>query len=62
MLFRSNIVAGGVLGYVGVSTGRLGVPFVNPYSLYSFRNPAVIGGAVYGAIGGALAMLGGKAI
>jgi hypothetical protein len=50
------------LGYVGVSTGRLGIPFVNPYSLYSFRNPAVIGGAVYGAIGGALAMLGGKAI
>ncbi len=50
------------MGYVGVSTGRLGVPFVNPYYLYNFRNPAIIGGAVYGALGGALAMLGGKSI
>ncbi|KAL7430243.1 hypothetical protein ACHAXH_001287 [Discostella pseudostelligera] len=57
-----NVVAGGVMGYVGVSTGRLGVPFVNPYYLYNFRNPAIIGGAVYGALGGALAMLGGKSI
>jgi hypothetical protein len=60
--FLSNVVAGGVMGYVGVSTGRLGVPFVNPYYLYNFRNPAIIGGAVYGALGGALAMLGGKSI
>lgn len=50
------------MGYVGVSTGRLGVPFVNPYYLYNIRNPAIIGGAVYGALGGALAMLGGKSI
>jgi hypothetical protein len=33
---------------------------VNPYYLYTFRNPAIIGGAVYGALGGALAMFGGK--
>lgn len=62
ILFLSNVVAGGVMGYVGVSTGRLGVPFVNPYHLYTFRNPAIIGGAIYGALGGALAMLGGKSI
>jgi hypothetical protein len=62
VLFLSNVVAGGVMGYVGVSTGRLGVPFVNPYHLYTFRNPAIIGGAIYGALGGALAMLGGKSI
>lgn len=60
--FLSNVVAGGIMGYVGVSTGRLGVPFVNPYYLYNIRNPAIIGGAVYGALGGALAMLGGKSI
>jgi len=57
-----NVAAGFTLGYVGVSTGRLGVPFINPYSLHYSRHPAIIGGAVYGAIGGALATLGGKPI
>ena len=51
-----------MMGYVGVSRGVMGVPFVNPYHLYSFRNPAIIGGAVYGAMGGAMAMLEGKTI
>lgn len=58
----SNVAAAGMMGYVGVSRGVMGVPFVNPYHLYSFRNPAIIGGAVYGAMGGAMAMLEGKTI
>jgi hypothetical protein len=58
--FGSNVAAAGTLGYVGVSRGALGVPFVNPYHLYTFRNPAIIGGAVYGAIGGAMALFEGK--
>ena len=58
--FGSNVAAAGTLGYVGVSRGTLGVPFVNPYHLYTFRNPAIIGGAVYGAIGGAMALFEGK--
>ena len=57
---KSNVVAAGTMGYVGVSRGLLGVPFVNPYHLYTFRNPAIIGGAVYGAIGGAMALFEGK--
>ena len=56
----SNVAAGGTMGYIGVSLGKLGVPFVNPYTLYNFRNPALIGGAVYGAMAGAMATLGGK--
>eukprot|EP00579_Thalassiosira_antarctica_P009007 CAMPEP_0201886422 /NCGR_PEP_ID=MMETSP0902-20130614/22044_1 /ASSEMBLY_ACC=CAM_ASM_000551 /TAXON_ID=420261 /ORGANISM="Thalassiosira antarctica, Strain CCMP982" /LENGTH=127 /DNA_ID=CAMNT_0048415993 /DNA_START=45 /DNA_END=428 /DNA_ORIENTATION=- len=55
-----NVAAGGMLGYIGVSLGKLGVPFVSPYTLYNFRNPALIGGAVYGAMAGAMATLGGK--
>ena len=56
----SNVISAGSLGYIGVSRGMIGVPFVNPYYLYSFRNPAILGGAIYGAMGGALAALGGK--
>mmetsp|Transcript_1508 Transcript_1508/g.2144 ORF Transcript_1508/g.2144 Transcript_1508/m.2144 type:complete len:97 (+) Transcript_1508:1-291(+) len=58
-----NLFAGGTLGYLGVQTGRLGVPFVDPHALYSYRvPPAVIGGAIYGGMGFLLATLGGKPI
>lgn len=57
-----NVAAGGTLGYIGVSLGKLGVPFVSPHFLYTVRNPAIIGGAVYGVMGGALAALGGKPV
>ncbi|KAL9190788.1 hypothetical protein ACHAXT_000494 [Thalassiosira profunda] len=55
-----NAASGFILGYIGVSRGMLGVPFVNPYTLYSMRNPALLGGAIYGALGGTLAAVGGK--
>jgi hypothetical protein len=51
-----------MLGYIGIAKGILGVPFINPYQLYTFRNPAIIGSAVYGAIGGAMALLEGKTL
>jgi hypothetical protein len=51
-----------VLGYVGVSHGRLGIPFVDYSMFYRYPNlrPPVVGAAVYGALGGCFAMLGGK--
>jgi len=57
-----NAAAASTVGYIGVASGRLGVPFVNPHFLYTFRHPALIGAAVYGAMGGALAAFGGKPI
>ena len=58
-----NVASAGILGYIGVSRGLMGVPFVNPYTLYGSRfPPGLIGAAVYGAMGGALATLGGKRI
>lgn len=57
-----NAAAGGILGFIGVSRGILGVPFVNPY--YVYRNPILspplLGAAVYGGMGFAFASLGGK--
>lgn len=60
--YQSNVVAGASFGYIGVSRGVLGVPFMNPYQLMAFRNPALIGAAVYGVLAGGLATLGGKSI
>ena len=58
-----NVASGATMGYIGVTRGILGVPFVNPYDLHSgTRNPGLIGAAVYGVIGGALATLGGKPV
>mmetsp|Transcript_63063 Transcript_63063/g.186293 ORF Transcript_63063/g.186293 Transcript_63063/m.186293 type:complete len:139 (-) Transcript_63063:394-810(-) len=57
-----NGLSAGILGYAGVSAGRLGVPFVDPSVMH--RHPwlryemAAFG--VYGAIGMAFGMLGGK--
>lgn len=61
-ILNSNVASAGMLGYIGIAKGILGVPFINPYQLYTFRNPAIIGSAVYGAIGGAMALLEGKTL
>lgn len=57
-----NTLSGAILGYVGVQSFGLGVPFVDPNFFY--RNPrvspAMAGAAVYGGIGTAFAILGGK--
>jgi hypothetical protein len=58
-----NIVSAGALGYVGVRTGRVGVPFVNTYQIrYQLGwSPEVVAFAVYGGMAGILAgLLGGK--
>lgn len=57
-----NVLAGGTLGYIGVSSGRVGIPFVDPSFFYRhpYIRPHVAGFVVYGSMGGAFAMLGGK--
>lgn len=58
-----NVASGAIFGYIGVSRGFVGVPFINPYMLYGSRlPPGLVGGAIYGAMGGALAALGGKPV
>ncbi|KAL3798127.1 hypothetical protein ACHAWO_010871 [Cyclotella atomus] len=57
-----NVAAGGLIGYLGVTRGNMGVPFVSPYFLYGTRYPGLIGAAVYGSIAGVLATLGGKTL
>jgi hypothetical protein len=58
-----NMASGGIIGYLGVSAGILGVPFMDGY--FFMRNPsippAVAGAVVYGGIAGIIAtVLGGK--
>jgi hypothetical protein len=57
-----NVLAGATIGYLGVANGRLGVPFVD-YTFF-YRNPNIspplAGALVYGLLGGAFAMIGGK--
>ena len=59
-----NVAAGGILGYVGVSSGRLGIPFVDAMTFYRhpWLRPQVAAIAVYGGMAGAMAGLGGKRI
>ncbi len=58
-----NFASGATLGYLGVQSGRLGVPFVHPSMLYNMRvPPAFVGAAVYGGMGFAFAFFGGKRI
>ena len=61
-LFLSLSLSGAILGYIGVSAGALGVPFVHPIFFYQNPrfSPAVMGSAVYGGMGLAMAALGGK--
>jgi len=57
-----NFLSGATIGYLGVSVGRLGVPFVD--HTFFYRNPQIsppiAGALVYGAIAGGFATLGGK--
>jgi hypothetical protein len=57
-----NFIAGGTLGYLGVTSGRLGIPFIDPYTLYRYPmlSPGTVAFGVYGGMGMALATLGGK--
>lgn len=58
-----NALAGAILGYVGVASRQLGIPFVDAYFFYRYPqlSPSVVGAAVYGGITFALAsLLGGK--
>ena len=59
-----NALAGGMIGYLGVTTNRIGIPFVDPYTLYRypFVTPGGAAFVVYGGLGLGLAMLGGKPI
>jgi hypothetical protein len=57
-----NILAGGTLGYMGVRHRLLGIPLVDQY--FFLRNPQLapelVGAAVYAAMAGGFAVLGGK--
>ena len=57
-----NVIAGGTLGYIGVERRLLAVPFLDSYFFYRYPqiSPPMAGAAVYGAMAGLLATLGGK--
>lgn len=56
-----NVLSAGMLGYVGVQSGRLGVPRI-ALSHYRLRNipPPQMAFLFYGSMAGLLAFLGGK--
>jgi hypothetical protein len=58
-----NAAAGAILGYIGVSSRQLGIPFLDPYFFmrYPQLSAPITGAAVYGAMTFAFAAgLGGK--
>ena len=57
-----NFLSAGTIGYIGVSRGMLGVPFVDYSFFYRYPqfSPATVGFAVYGGIASLLALLQGK--
>eukprot|EP00339_Tiarina_fusa_P004383 CAMPEP_0117048220 /NCGR_PEP_ID=MMETSP0472-20121206/33322_1 /TAXON_ID=693140 ORGANISM="Tiarina fusus, Strain LIS" /NCGR_SAMPLE_ID=MMETSP0472 /ASSEMBLY_ACC=CAM_ASM_000603 /LENGTH=109 /DNA_ID=CAMNT_0004761215 /DNA_START=16 /DNA_END=345 /DNA_ORIENTATION=+ len=58
-----NVASGGIVGYMGVSAGMLGVPLVDAYFFmrYPSISPPMAGAIVYGSIAGIIATtLGGK--
>ena len=59
-----NACSGGILGYVGVRSQRLGIPFVDPYFFFRYPrlSPPLVGAAVYGGMGLLLATVSGKPI
>jgi hypothetical protein len=58
-----NFAAAGMLGYIGVANGRLGIPFINPYTLHgSPLKPEIVAFGVYGSMAAAFAAFGGKQI
>eukprot|EP00548_Thalassiothrix_antarctica_P002264 CAMPEP_0194138438 /NCGR_PEP_ID=MMETSP0152-20130528/8220_1 /TAXON_ID=1049557 /ORGANISM="Thalassiothrix antarctica, Strain L6-D1" /LENGTH=109 /DNA_ID=CAMNT_0038835877 /DNA_START=106 /DNA_END=435 /DNA_ORIENTATION=+ len=52
-----NFLSAGVIGFVGVSRGMLGIPFLQNYHI---SNPPVAAFFVYGSIASAFSALGGK--
>jgi hypothetical protein len=60
-----NAASGAILGYIGVASRQLGIPFLDPYTLmrYPQISPPLAGAAVYGAMTFVFAAaLGGKPI
>jgi hypothetical protein len=60
-----NAASGAILGYIGVASRQLGIPFLDPYFFmrYPQLSQPLAGAAVYGAITFAFAAaLGGKPI
>ena len=57
-----NVLAGGMMGYIGVSSGSIGIPFIDYTFFYRYPRirPATAAFVVYGSMGGAFALLGGK--
>lgn len=57
-----NIASGGLIGYMGVRAGALGIPMMDPYFFYRHPSlsPPLAGAAVYGGIAGILATFSGK--
>ena len=57
-----NAASGAILGYVGIQSWRIGVPFVDAYFFYRYPqiSPAMAGAVAYGTIGFLFASLGGK--
>ena len=57
-----NILSAGTLGYIGVSRGLLGVPFVHTYTFYRYPSlsPGIFAFATYGALGGFFGAFSGK--
>ena len=55
-----NFISAGIIGYVGVNSGRLSVPFVMPYQIPRGVSPPFMGFMVYGSLASAFAALGGK--
>ena len=57
-----NTLSGAILGYIGVKSYNLAVPFVEPS--FFWRNPQIpkplVGALMYGGIGTAFALLGDK--
>eukprot|EP00467_Chlorarachnion_reptans_P025191 CAMPEP_0114524426 /NCGR_PEP_ID=MMETSP0109-20121206/21849_1 /TAXON_ID=29199 /ORGANISM="Chlorarachnion reptans, Strain CCCM449" /LENGTH=136 /DNA_ID=CAMNT_0001705869 /DNA_START=88 /DNA_END=498 /DNA_ORIENTATION=- len=57
-----NAAAGGVLGYIGVARGYVGIPFIDYNFFYRYPNirPPVAGAGVYAAMAFGFGAMGGK--
>ena len=57
-----NVIAGGMMGSIGVHKGWMGIPFIDSHFFirHPTLSPRVVAFAVYGSLGGAFALLAGK--
>ena len=55
-----NFISAGIIGYAGVMTGRLGIPFIMPYQIPRGVSPPMMGFVMYGSLASAFAALKGK--